>query len=124
MKKYLYANIAYETLDDVKNASEAMLNILQASPTKWCVVKRLQIADDNSFIVQKEELSDADILNLSDGFYSIYSPINGENIFGVGLADAKSAIDRLRGEFAAVNNVSVYTIVEEISAPYDFSAYL
>lgn len=123
MKNYYYGNNVYQTLDEAQAAADAMLVTLQTNPSEWCVVKRLEVADDGSFIVPNEALSNTDILNLADGIYSIYSPISGENILGVDAVDALAAINRLQAEFAAMNNVSVIRAVEYLTTNADFSAY-
>ena len=113
MTRYIYAQVAYETIGQVEAAVTAMKARLDNNPTDWCVVK----AATNSVTVNGivgyqygDPLSDADIngLSSSDTIYNAFSINDGYNFTALAESDVAAKVRLMRASYANWLNVTKY----------------
>lgn len=131
MSRYIYAEVAYDTINEVEAAVTAMKARLDNNPTDWCVVKpaisskTLQV-DGNDIVAYQygNPLNDTQInaLGSSDTVYNVFSINEGDNYTEVSEADVAGKVRALRRGYATWLNLNKYvdTQVEEGS---DFIIY-
>ena len=124
MSRYIYAEVAYDTINKVEAAVTAMKSRLDNNPTDWCVVKpatsskTLQV-DGNDIVAYQygNPLNDTQInaLSSSDTVYNIFSINEGDNYTAVSEADVAGKVRALRKGYATWLNLNKYvdTQVEE-----------
>ena len=109
MTRYLYAQVAYETVNDVEEAVTVMKARLDNNPTDWCVVKpsisskTLRI-DGNDVVAYAygDPLTDAQInaLDSSETVYNVFSVYDADNYTAVSEADVAAKVTALRRSYA------------------------
>ena len=109
MTRYLYAQVAYETVNDVEEAVTVMKARLDNNPTDWCVVKpsisskTLRI-DGNDVVAYAygDPLTDAQInaLDSSETVYNVFSVYDADNYTAVSEADVAAKVTALRKSYA------------------------
>ena len=109
MTRYLYAQVAYETVNDVEEAVTVMKARLDNNPTDWCVVKpsisskTLRI-DGNDVVAYAygNPLTDAQIneLDSSETVYNVFSVYDADNYTAVSEADVAAKVTALRRSYA------------------------
>ena len=109
MSRYIYAEVAYDTVSDVEAAVTAMKSRLDNNPTDWCVVKpsvsskTLRI-DGNDVVAYAygDPLNDTQIntLNSSDTVYNVFSINAADNYIAVSEADVAAKVTALRKDYA------------------------
>ena len=109
MTRYIYAQVAYETVDEVEAAVTAMKARLDNNPTNWCVVKpsvsskTLRI-DGNDVVAYAygDPLNDTQInaLSSSDTVYNVFSINDADNYTAVSEADVAEKVTALRKSYA------------------------
>ena len=114
MAKYFYANIEYDTVEEVEAAVTAMKTRLDNNPTDWCVVKPMinprTIAIYSGDVIgydSGEPLTDAQIKALNDDewlggntVYNVYSVVDGDNFTAVSEALAVQKVRTMRLSYA------------------------
>ena len=109
MSRYIYAETAYDTVDEVEAAVTAMKARLDNNPTDWCVVKpsvsskTLRI-DGNDVVAYAygDPLNDTQInaLSSSDTVYNVFSINDAYNYTAVSEADVAAKVTALRKSYA------------------------
>lgn len=109
MSRYIYAEVAYDTVSDVEAAVTAMKSRLDNNPTDWCVVKpsvsskTLRI-DGNDVVAYEygDPLNDTQInaLDSSDTVYNVFSINDADNYTAVSEADVAAKVTALRKSYA------------------------
>jgi len=109
MSRYIYAQVAYDTVDEVEAAVTAMKARLDNNPTDWCIVKpaisstTLQVDGDDIIAYQYgNPLNDTQInaLDSSDTVYNVFSINEGDNYTAVSEADVAGKVTALRRGYA------------------------
>ena len=109
MSRYIYAQVAYDTVDEVEAAVTAMKARLDNNPTDWCIVKpnisstTLQVDGDDIIAYQYgNPLNDTQInaLSSSDTVYNVFSINEGDNYTAVSEADVAGKVTALRRGYA------------------------
>lgn len=120
MSRYIYAEVAYETIEEVEAAVTAMKARLDNNPTDWCVVKGANTPVTVNGIVgyqYGDPLSDADInaLSSSDTVYNAFSINDGYNFTELAESSVAEKVRLMRASYANWLNVTKYldTQVEE-----------
>ena len=121
MSRYIYAEVAYETIEEVEAAVTAMKVRLDNNPTDWCVVKGATTPVTVNGIVgyqYGDPLSDADINALissdrisssfSDTIYNVFSINDGYNFTEIAESDVAAKVKLLRASYAIWLNVTKY----------------
>ena len=108
MTRYIYAEVAYETVDEVQEAVTAMKARLDNNPTDWCVVKpsisskALRI-DGNEVVAYAygNPLTDAQInaLNSSETVYNVFSINDADNYTEVSEDNVAEKIRLMRASY-------------------------
>ena len=109
MTRYLYAQVAYETVNDVEEAVTVMKARLDNNPTDWCVVKpsisskTLRI-DGNDVVAYAygDPLNDTQInaLDSSDTVYNVFSVYDADNYTAVSEGDVAAKVTAMRRSYA------------------------
>lgn len=114
MAKYFYANIEYDTVEEVEAAVTAMKARLDNNPTDWCVVKPMinprTIAIYSGDVIGYDSgkpLTDTQINALNpdewlggNGVYNVYSVVDGDNFTEVSEALAVQKVRTMRLSYA------------------------
>ena len=109
MSRYIYAETAYDTVDEVEAAVTAMKARLDNNPTDWCVVKpsvsskTLRIdGKDVVAYAYGDPLNDTQInaLSSSDTVYNVFSINDAYNYTAVSEADVAAKVTALRKSYA------------------------
>ena len=117
MSRYIYAETAYETIDEVEAAVTAMKARLDNNPTDWCVVKPMinprtikiytgdVIAYDSG-----EPLTDAQINSLgsSENVYNVFAVYEGDNFTEVSESEVAGKVKAMRKGYATWLNLTKY----------------
>ena len=108
MTRYIYAEVAYETVDEVQEAVTAMKARLDNNPTDWCVVKpsisskTLRI-DGNDVVAYAygNPLTDAEInaLDSSETVYNVFSINDADNYTEVSEDNVAEKIRLMRASY-------------------------
>ena len=105
MTRYIYAAVAYETVNEVEQAVTAIKSRLDNNPTDWCVVKpsinTKTITIDGKEVVAYEygsPLTDAQIkaLGSSDTVYNVFSINDADNYTEVAETNVAEKIRIMR----------------------------
>ena len=109
MTRYIYAEVAYDTVDEVEAAVTAMKARLDNNPTDWCVVKpsvsskTLRI-DGNDIVAYEygNPLNDTQInaLSSSDTVYNVFSINDADNYTAVSEGDVAAKVTAMRRSYA------------------------
>lgn len=109
MTRYIYAETAYDTVNEVEAAVTSMKSRLDNNPTDWCVVKpsvsskTLRI-DGNDIVAYQygNPLNDTQInaLDSSDTVYNVFSINDADNYTAVSEADVAAKVTALRRGYA------------------------
>ena len=117
MTRYIYAEVAYDTVDEVQEAVTAMKARLDNNPTDWCSVKPMinprTIAIYSGDVIGYdlgEPLTDAQIkaLGSSNNLYNIYSFYEGDNFTEVSEENMAQKVEALRTPYARRLKVNKY----------------
>lgn len=109
MSRYIYAQVAYDTVNEVEAAVTAMKARLDNNPTDWCIVKpaisstTLQVNGDDIIAYQYgNPLNDTQInsLSSSDTVYNVFSINEGDNYTAVSEANVAGKVTALRRGYA------------------------
>ena len=115
MTRYIYAEVAYDTVDEVEDAVTAMKARLDNNPTDWCVVKpsissKTFRIDGNEVVAYAygNPLTDAEIneLDTSETVYNVFSINDADNYTEVSEDNVAEKIRLMRasyGRWLAVN---------------------
>ena len=108
MTRYIYAEVTYETVDEVQEAVTAMKDRLDNNPTDWCVVKpsissqTLRI-DGNEVVAYAygNPLTDAEInaLDSSETVYNVFSINDADNYTEVSENNVAEKIRLMRASY-------------------------
>lgn len=108
MTRYIYAEVTYETVDEVQEAVTAMKARLDNNPTDWCVVKpsvsskTLRI-DGNEVVAYAygDPLTDAEInaLDSSETVYNVFSINDADNYTEVSEDNVAEKIRLMRASY-------------------------
>lgn len=125
MSRYIYAEVAYETVEEVEAAVTAMKARLDNNPTDWCVVKAATTSVTVNGIVgyqYGDPLSDADINVLinsdiispsfSDTIYNAFSINDGYNFTELAESGVAEKVRLMRTSYANWLNVTKYLDTE------------
>ena len=117
MSRYIYAETAYETVDEVEAAVTAMKARLDNNPTDWCVVKpminvktiKISTGDVIGYDLG-EKLTDAQINSLgkSENVYNVFSIYEGDNFTEVLESDVAGKVTAMRKGYATWLNLTKY----------------
>lgn len=117
MSRYIYAETAYDTVDEVEAAVTAMKVRLDNNPTDWCVVKpminprtiKLSTGDVIGYD-SGEPLTDTQInaLDSSDKVYNVFSVYEGDNFTEVSEAAVADKVKAMRKGYATWLNLTKY----------------
>ena len=117
MTRYIYAQVAYETVDEVQEAVTAMKARLDNNPTDWCVVKpsisskTLRI-DGNEVVAYAygNPLTDAEIneLDRSETVYNVFSINDADNYTEVSEDNVAEKIRTMRASYGRWLSVDKY----------------
>tara|TARA_Y100000015_G_C2345470_1_gene68008 strand:- start:90 stop:530 length:441 start_codon:yes stop_codon:yes gene_type:complete len=108
MTRYIYAEVAYETLDEVEEAVTAMKARLDNNPNDWCVVKpsisskTLHIGgNDVVAYAYGDPLTDEEInkLDTSETVYNVFSVNDADNYTEVSEASVAEKIRTMRASY-------------------------
>lgn len=109
MSRYIYAETAYDTVDEVEGAVTAMKARLDNNPTDWCVVKpsisskTLRI-DGNDVVAYAygNPLTDAQInaLDSSETVYNVFSINDADNYTEVSEDNVAGKVTAMRTSYA------------------------
>ena len=109
MSRYIYAEVAYETVDEVEAAVTAMKARLDNNPTDWCVVKpsvssKTLSIDGNDVVAYQygNPLNDTQInaLDSSDTVYNVFSINDADNYTAVSEGDVAAKVTAMRRSYA------------------------
>ena len=117
MTRYIYAEVTYETVDEVQKAVTAMKARLDNNPTEWCVVKpsisskTLRI-DGNEVVAYAygKPLTDAQIneLDSSETVYNVFSINDADNYTEVSENNVAEKIRLMRASYGRWLSVDKY----------------
>jgi hypothetical protein len=113
--KYQYKSVDYDTLEEAQQAATEFKNVLETQPTTYCSVKRLGGDAENGWVVPAVELTDEEILNMSDGWYSIHSQLQGQTHMPLTAEQALEKVQlykRLHAQFFFANKILTITHYE------------
>jgi len=117
MTRYIYAQVAYETVDEVEVAVKAMKARLDNNPTDWCVVKpsissKILRIDGNEVVAYAygDPLSDAQIneLDSSETVYNVFSINDADNYTEVSEDNVAEKIRLMRASYGRWLSVDKY----------------
>ena len=117
MSRYIYAETAYDTIDEVEAAVTAMKTRLDNNPTDWCVVKPMinprTIKISTGDVIgydSGDPLTDAKInaLDNSDKVYNVFSVYEGDNFTEVSEAAVAGKVKAMRTGYATWLNLTKY----------------
>ena len=112
MSRYYYADVLYDTIDDLNTAITSMKNKLENNPTLWCSVRIVEATtvDGVDAWIMKEKLSDSEINSLtdSDTKYAISALISEHNEVGITYTQLKEKIKQYRTPYALLKGVHKY----------------
>ena len=109
MSRYIYAETAYDTVNEVEAAVTAMKARLDNNPTDWCVVKpsvssKTLSIDGNDVVAYQygNPLNDTQInaLDSSDTVYNVFSINDADNYTAVSEGDVAAKVTAMRRSYA------------------------
>jgi len=117
MTRYIYAETAYDTVDEVEEAVTAMKARLDNNPTDWCVVKpsissKTPRIDGNEIVAYAygNPLTDAEInaLDSSETVYNVFSINDADNYTEVSEDNVAEKIRLMRASYGRWLSVDKY----------------
>lgn len=118
---YYYKNRSYETEAEAQQAVVDFKNVLDNQPSTYCTVRRLGGNAEDGWVVPVEQLTDEEILSITDGWYSIHSSLHGPQQMPLTASETLEKVQeykRLEAQFFSADKIfynAEYTTDEDMS---------
>lgn len=125
--KYLWAGTEYTSMAEVNTAANAKKTELETAPTNIVFVKRLSGSAEEGWVVPQENLTDAELLSVTEAdtnFYSVTSITDGDTSIALTATTMLAEVDRLLRKYGTWMELNTVRIIEERDCEVDMSNYI
>lgn len=119
--RYQYKSQHYDTEAEAQQAVVEFKNALDNQPSTYCTVRRLGGNAEDGWEVPVEQLTDEEILSVSEGWYSIHSSLHGRQDMPLTASEVLAKVQeykRLEAQFFLADKIfytAEYTTDEDMS---------
>lgn len=121
---FRYASSEYSTEADAQEAVVAFKGRLDNQPSTYCTVRRLGGNAEDGWEVPVEQLTDEEILSISDGWYSIHSSLHGQHHMPITAAEVLAKVQEYKRLEATFFHADKIFYTAEYTTDEDMSGYV
>lgn len=121
---FRYKGKNYSTEAEAQQAVVDFKNALDNQPSTYCTVRRLGGNAEDGWVVPPEQLTDEEILSVSDGWYSIHSSLHGPQLMPLTAAEVLEKVQEYKTQEARLFLADKIIYTAEYSTDEDMSGYV
>jgi hypothetical protein len=121
---FKYAASEYSTEAEAQQAVVAFKDRLDNQPSTYCTVRRLGGNAEDGWEVPVEQLSDAEILSITEGWYSVHSSLHGMQYMPISADEVLAKVQEYKMLEATFYHADKIYYTAEYTTDEDMSGYM
>lgn len=121
---FRYAATDYSTESEAQQAVVDFKNRLDNQPSTYCTVRRLGGNAEDGWVIPVEQLSDQEILSVSEGWYSIHSSLHGQQDMPLNATEVLEKVQEYKTLEATFYHADKIYYTAEYTTDEDMSGYV
>lgn len=122
--RYQYKSRYYDTEAEAQQAVLEFKNALDNQPSTYCTVRRLGGNAEDGWEVPVEQLTDEEILSVSEGWYSIHSSLHGQQDMPLTASEVLAKVQEYKRLEAIFFHADKIYYTAEYTTDEDMSGYV